>query len=426
VHLLLSPSFVLVLLVSCALAPPSNAVGKQASSAARVDSLHRHAVQSLSSGTIERRREAIRDLEQATAIEPRRVDLWVDLAEALQQAGRFDRARAALGRVTRLKPGDCDAWVRLGEAWKHDWLMSLDRESLAAAQRSYASACALDSSRVDTWCALSALALLEGRPRDAFIAALRARALDRNGAAPLLVMGAALFRLGNLDVASRAFEASRDQLPPALQRLYDSREAIGVAAHGEATEDGLADRVSAEASWEAIDPDRTTPENEARLDYLTRLALALFLFQDGTSLVWDKRAEMFVRYGPPTAIQFNPAGAQIGWGANLEFQLGHGPANGYAPGPHPYPYNMQLWQYADLGMEFVLWDRSLSRHYELRPASTAPPSHVRIRIGWSSVRISWRWAMATESSAPCRRDRTRCRFRPRSHDFPPVIRWWWS
>ena len=54
------------------------------------------------------------------------------------------------------------------------------------------------------------------------------------------------------------------------------------------------------------DPDLTTPENEAELDYLTRLGLALLLFRDARGLRWDMRTELFVRYGPPASVLIDP------------------------------------------------------------------------------------------------------------------------
>ncbi|HEY3216387.1 MAG TPA: hypothetical protein VGK93_07835 [Candidatus Eisenbacteria bacterium] len=226
----------------------------------------------------------------------------------------------------------------------------------------FARASAAAPDRTEGWTATAALALLRGRPREALEAALQARRADPDGAEPLLMLGSALYRLSVLAYSDSAFRAARERLPAELSRRFDGDLLLGVereAGDGSSAGVGIED-----AAWQGSDPDLTTTENEARLDYLTRLSLAWFLFRRGSEVRWDQRAELFVRYGPPAAIEYNSAEAQLG-GKELEFQYPRHSRVWYAPDPIPYPYNMQIWRYPDLGLEVALWDRSLSQSYAL-------------------------------------------------------------
>jgi GWxTD domain-containing protein len=54
-----------------------------------------------------------------------------------------------------------------------------------------------------------------------------------------------------------------------------------------------------ELFWRLNDPTPTTPENEMRTEHLVRVGLAREYFPSGTWPGWDRRGEVFVRYGPP-------------------------------------------------------------------------------------------------------------------------------
>jgi hypothetical protein len=111
--------------------------------------------------------------------------------------------------------------------------------------------------------------------------------------------------------------------------------------------------------WRRHDPDLTTPENEAELNFMARVAHALLLFRDERGVRWDMRAELFARYGIPDSIQLHPPQAL------LEYSVTRYVHNEYAPPPIYFPYNEQIWSYTSLGMRVVLWDRSLHQVYEL-------------------------------------------------------------
>jgi tetratricopeptide (TPR) repeat protein len=311
---------------------------------ALADSLARQATALLQLGTAESRARAMRMFERATEIEGNRSDLWLAFGHACRTLGRHERARACFERATSIAPGDAAAWFALGESWKDDWLAHLDRASLERARKSFERASTLAPQNAWPLTALAAVALLKGDPRSALASALHANAADPDAPEPMMALGSALFRLGALAYADSAFREAQRRVPPELAvRIADS-----------------------EFAWADSDPDLTTPENEARLDYLTRVALVFFLFTDDGVLHWDKRAELFVRYGPPANVEFNPAAAQLGLGNDLEFHYAPDAVRPYyAPPPIGFPFDMQVWHYPDLGMDVELWDRSLTGEYEL-------------------------------------------------------------
>jgi GWxTD domain-containing protein len=54
-----------------------------------------------------------------------------------------------------------------------------------------------------------------------------------------------------------------------------------------------------ERFWRANDPTPTTPENEMRTEHLVRVGLARQYFPSSKWPGWDRRGEVFIRYGPP-------------------------------------------------------------------------------------------------------------------------------
>src|SRR4030095_8736729 len=82
------------------------------------------------------------------------------------------------------------------------------------------------------------------------------------------------------------------------------------------------------------------------------------LFREGDSLRWDRRADLFVRYGPPAFIEYDPIWAKV------EFAFPRHAHIMYAPPPIDFPVHMQVWHYPQLGINAVLWDRSLRYSYD--------------------------------------------------------------
>lgn len=334
-----------------------------------VELLLQRAQASFQAGGADSRIAALKDFEAATELAPDRADVWIAYGRACRETGRSSKARSSLARAAELAPDDPAVWSDLGAEWKNDWLLTTDRNSLDEALRCYAQSTTLAPDSSGPWCAASALLLLQGRPQDAYRAALKARRADLAGFEPLLVLAASFYRLGVVGYADSAFRMARVRMPAELrQRLDDDSALRPFDSHTATSQDGEP------LLWRDADPDLTTPENEALLDYRTRVTLAFFLFRDRNALRWDARADLFVRFGPPTSIAHNPK--RLGWGAEQEIiyflprELTHPNERDYTPGPNSYPYSMQVWQYPQLGTRAVLIDRQLTNTYEARPSLT--------------------------------------------------------
>ncbi|HEY6866384.1 MAG TPA: GWxTD domain-containing protein [Candidatus Eisenbacteria bacterium] len=182
------------------------------------------------------------------------------------------------------------------------------------------------------------------------------------------------FRLGAVERADSLFRAALPRLRPNVRERFEDIAPVASAADT-ATLRRLPPDEQAEfvrRFWIANDPDPVTPENEAQLEYWSRVAQAYFLFYDPRRREWDERGEVYVRYGPPAWMGYNPVGSKVavslgGWllqsRANV-VQFGTGPE---------YPANVQLWAYPGLGMEVLLQDRTLNEHYLLPITSDYDP-----------------------------------------------------
>src|SRR5262245_19156174 len=334
----------------------------------RIDALLRRAREGFRSANPDSQRIALEGFEEAVAIMPSRQDLWLEFGQACLRLGRISRARACLSKAAFLASDNSDVWCSLGMTWKRDWLMTLDRGSLRAARECMNRAAAVSPERVDAWTASASLSLLMGKPGDALLAASRARRTDPQNDVAIWVQASAFYRSSALSYADTAFQTARRLLPPELRNVFELNrfaEPYEQAANASTLEGSSFD-------WSDSDPDLTTAENEAQLDYLTRLTLALFLFRDGDGLHWARRAALFGRYGPPCFVEFSPAGAQVGE-SELAYRFPRRASVGYAPPPIPYPYHLQIWHYPDLGLNVEMWDRNLTGNYQFPPVEDGDP-----------------------------------------------------
>jgi hypothetical protein len=150
-----------------------------------------------------------------------------------------------------------------------------------------------------------------------------------------------------------------------------------------------ADR-AAESFWRGSDPDLTTPENEARLDFLARVAHAVLLFRDPQGVRWDLRAELFARYGIPATVEMprlpgidegmSPSSTAFGYLAFIPRLREQGRGTDLT-----FPYQKQTWVYPELGLRVDLWDQSLRQSYgvavdyEYDPVRTPRPELLAAR-----------------------------------------------
>ena len=106
--------------------------------------------------------------------------------------------------------------------------------------------------------------------------------------------------------------------------------------------------------WVSNDPDLSTPENEAQLEYWSRVTQAYFLYYDPRRREWDQRGEVYVRYGPPAQAIYNPVGATLS--SRIQDQ-------DVARINTLFPVNVLVWVYPELDMMVRLEDRVLSEYY---------------------------------------------------------------
>jgi len=93
--------------------------------------------------------------------------------------------------------------------------------------------------------------------------------------------------------------------------------------------------------WKSMDPTPTTEVNEMKVEHMVRSRLARQLFRSKRWPGWDKRGEVFIRYGAP----------------NLRSKI-H--AEVTARKTHPPG---ELWYYGRHGMMVIFRDESLTGHY---------------------------------------------------------------
>ena len=323
-------------------ASPTDAPGAEA--------LYRSALSRIEQDDTDARRMAIQELDRASHLDGTRTDIWLALGHLCLETGQGERGRKCLTRCAALSPADSALQLELGLAWKQDWLDLFERSSLEQADECVSRACTAAPGWAESWSALAMLRVLEGRPHDALESALRASAADPEANEPGLALGCALYRLGDLADAEAAFRVARTRLAPEVLRTIDAIQGGGA---------GDPNAPPAATSLRIADPDLTTPENEAELDFMTRAALALFLFRDRGRLRWDKRAELFVRYGPPASVVRNPVDAALEYVRDRHVQIE------YAPDPIGFPFSAQRWLYPELGITVMLWDQSLTGVYKL-------------------------------------------------------------
>ena len=131
---------------------------------------------------------------------------------------------------------------------------------------------------------------------------IRAQPTIKETAQPALTMLEAMLHLGNsqYDRAQETFESYIQSLPPEEQAAYDDITAV-------ASEDDRKDyeRLNAvnqadyrRRFWKQRDSDPTTPANERLIEHYRRVLYARTHFGVG-KFPWDRRGEMYLRYGDP-------------------------------------------------------------------------------------------------------------------------------
>ncbi|HYM81794.1 MAG TPA: GWxTD domain-containing protein [Candidatus Limnocylindria bacterium] len=333
--------------------------GAQLSASSEADSLHRQALALLANNRVEERRVAMRFLERAALLAPNHLDHQLALAQVYYRMGFLKQARQRFERAGQLAPGNAAAQLGLGEVWRRDYLKYLDKASLGRAVTHFHGAADLAPADAEPWLKLAPLQLEQNDLTGAFLSAERSLAADPERAEALLAVAHLSFRLGRVERADSAFRLAIPRLPALARARFDD-----IAPVASEADTARLRRLSAPEQvefrrrfWRENDPDPVTPENEAQLEYWSRVSQAYFLYFNPRRREWDERGEYYVRYGPPESAIYNPVGSRL----SFSFQTGPG-----------YPMNALVWSYPGLGMTVTMEDRLLSEFY-LPPITRDPP-----------------------------------------------------
>jgi GWxTD domain-containing protein len=316
--------------------------------ARQAQELYDRATGLLQRNTIDTRRLALGDLEQATMLDPTNAEYQLTLARAYYQCGFLKSARRRFERVVKLTPSDAQGRYGLGQVWRRDWLKYLDRTSLTRSVEQFSMAARLKPSSCDAWVMLVPLLMEQDDVKSAAAAAYRAVMADTGRGDALLALAYTSYQLGQVARAESSFAMAIPRLPLNVRACFDDISPVATERDTMILHHlpGPQQEEFVRRFWKDIDPDLATTVNEAQLEYWSRVAHAYFLFYSQKRREWDERGEVYVRYGPPKGIAYNPIGWSLyGWGGT--------------------PRNVLLWNYPDLGMTVVLEDRLLSEYYLL-------------------------------------------------------------
>ena len=361
-------------LLACALCVAAPAIAARSSLAAtdRAAILFRDAQRRLAENTVDGRHAAIDHLEQALRLAPDRIECLLLLGHAQELSGYYSEAHFTFHRVTRVAPQEPEAYAELGAFWKREWLKYLEPALLDSARAACEKLVKLRPYSCDGWLALAPLRYESGDLEGAADAADHARRA-RPGRADAAAAAACLaYRRGELERADSLFRAAIPRLPKDVRALYD--DIAPVAADSDLTAFAAiapAQRAAfLDAFWSRVDPDPTTAENEARLEYWSRATHAWLLFRDPLQPALDARTQIYMRYGPPRHVAYNPLGERL-WFKFKEYDPQEARSGGRTASWQEYPLNALVWEYPEVGMRIVLQDRRLDGTYDF-PFERAP------------------------------------------------------
>ncbi len=320
--------------------------------AQRAEALYAEALSRLRADTIENRRMAIADLERATLLVPGDPRYQLALARAYYRSGFYSNAKKRFLKIEKLAPGDHDAHIGMGRIWRRDWLKYLDETSLEQAIENFRAAAEAAPGDPEAWLQLVPLHVERGELDLAMAAAEHAVTASHGRPEAQLAHAYVAYRLGRIETARRGFMASIPRLPKVARERFEDISPVATEQDTMTLHRLPPDEQAAfvERFWREHDPDFTTSENEARLEYWSRVAQAYFLYFDTRRHEWDMRGEVYVRYGPPARAEYNPLDQRL----NISFGT-----------VGSFPVNVLVWNYPSLGMSVTMQDRLLSEHYML-------------------------------------------------------------
>jgi len=319
------------------------------------DSLYRNAMLDIRKDTVESRRRAMETLERASLLAPDSIGYHLELARLYFRMGFLGQARKCFERISRLRPDLAEAHLGQGLAWRRDYLKYLDGGSLRRALEELREAARISPEWAEAWLQLVPLLVEDARLGEAMAAAEKARAADPTRVDGVLAVAHLAYRVGQVERADTLFRAALPRLDRQVLEKYldispiaSEADTAALSRLPQSQQAGFTERF-----WKEHDPDLASPENEARIEYWSRVTQAYFLFYSQRRKQWDQRGEIYVRYGPPQKADYNPVGM------SLNFRMGrHG----------NFPMNVLVWSYPELGMTVPMQDRLLSEFY-LPPVS---------------------------------------------------------
>lgn len=310
-------------------------------------------------GDVESRDRARRMLDEAIALAPDESANWRSLGRLYALQGYDRKARGAYQRATELAPDDPENWLGLAMVEKREFLWDLDSTRFREAIDALEQVTRLRPHAATAWLRLVALRYESGDGGRAAYAAMRAVEGRPRLPEALVAAGYIAYRAGDFARAESLFRAGIPRLASDRRALFESPSNLPEIAQPDTDwrAPGDAERpIAAFRAMSAFDPDPTTRENEAQLEWWSRVAHALLLFDDPLHPELDARAETYIRYGPPRQVLVNPAGVPL---FTEPLRTGGGRSEGRGGSNVTFPVRAQLWLYPELGMRVLLHDRSL-------------------------------------------------------------------
>ena len=280
------------------------------------DSHHRLAVDSIWT-----RRRSIHELEQRVRTAPRDRIALDRLGAAYYDAHFMHSAQTMFARALALDSNDADARFGLGRTLERSWLDEPVPSTLAAAREQLEAAVRARPEFYEAWVTLAAVRFEERDVPAAGEAARVALTLAPDGLEAQLAAASLAYRSGLLARADSLFGIAIPRCPPGIaKRFADITPLLSEAEQLDFGELGA--RAKAEyvrRFWGRSDPDPTTPQNEARLEFCSRITHALLLIGDPWSPHWLARTDVYTRYGHLVQLRDEESAAQtemshVAWG----------------------------------------------------------------------------------------------------------------
>jgi len=232
----------------------------------RAEALYQSAVTRLARNTIESRRMAIRDLEQATLVAPDNPAYELLLGRTYFDCGFLKYAEHRFDRVIRMAPEDADARFGLGQLWRRDWLKYLEEPSLDRAIENFSAAARLRPRAADAWIQLVPMLVARSDLTSALNAARHGVEADPQRPEAVLALAHVTFRTGGVHDGDSLFRVVIPRLPRLARARFDDISPVA-SERDTFTLHRLSlpeQRGYIERFWRDHDPDLTSRENEAR------------------------------------------------------------------------------------------------------------------------------------------------------------------